>query len=121
MEAQTRHEVTQSIVDQFFDSALDDDLAEIVVRVRSQSPVSEAEALRLNWWLRARFRYWEDVHYQYRLGLYDEDEFVAQTQALIGMSGFDDVRDFWRTNKFAFSAEFMDYVDEVFGSSTMSE
>jgi len=26
----------------------------------------------------ALFRYWEDVHYQYRLGLYDEEEYSRQ-------------------------------------------
>ena len=27
------------------------------------------------------FRYWENVHYQYRNGMYDEDEFQAQKRA----------------------------------------
>ena len=29
----------------------------------------------------AMFRYWENVHYQYRLGLYDESEFSKQKDA----------------------------------------
>ncbi len=32
----------------------------------------------------ALLRYWEDVHYQYRLGLYDEVEYERQKAALEG-------------------------------------
>ena len=63
------------------------------------------------------------VHAQpvFNPAIFDENEFVAQTRGLMGMFENDDVREFWRANKSAFSAEFRAYVDDIAASPSVSE
>jgi hypothetical protein len=113
MEAQTRHELSQGIVDQFFAGAADPDLVELVIKGQAGALESEIEERQFDWWFFARMRYWEDVHYQYRMGLYDQDEFDAQLRAFSPTFRLPASLELWSSVKDGFSPEFVAAMDEL--------
>lgn len=113
MLAQARHEVSQGIVDQFYAVATDPEFAEFLSKALSGQLESEAERLRFNSYAAARLRYWEDVHYQYRLGLYDEAEFLAQKEAWRVVLRGDSMKEFWSRARSRYSPEFVAEIDEL--------
>ncbi len=81
MKAQTRHEMSQGVVDLLLTEATNPELNRIFNRGLSGEEITGAELERLEIMMSAYFRYWEDVHYQYRAGLYDDSEFSRQKQS----------------------------------------
>lgn len=81
MRAQTRHELAMGIVDLLQTLAANEQLAGVFYRAHAGEPLTPAEQFQFEVRTNALFRYWEDVHYQYRLGLYDEVEFERQRDA----------------------------------------
>ena len=63
---------------------------------------------------RAFFRYWEDVHYQFRQGLYDEVEFSRQRDAWQAYAGESAALvTWWCRNRSQFSPEFAAEFDGI--------
>ncbi len=116
MRAQTRHEITSGIVDLLRDVASNDQLAGVMGRAEIGEDLSPDELLQYRVRSLAMFRYWEDVHYQYRVGLYDEIEFAAHKFAWKSFQpkAFVDV---WCSNRTQYSPEFVQEVDSLFGQS----
>ncbi len=81
MKAQTRHEMSQGVVDLLLTEATNPELSRILNRGLSGEEITGVELERLKIMMGAYFRYWEDVHYQYRAGLYDDSEFSRQKQS----------------------------------------
>jgi hypothetical protein len=81
MRAQTRHEIALGIMDLLLIPAADEQLADLMYRAETGADLTPQERYRFNMRTNALFRYWEDVHYQYRIGLYDEVEFERQREA----------------------------------------
>ena len=81
MRAQVRHELASTIVELLNSSANNSQLADILRRAGRGEPLTEDEQLQFRFRSNALLRYWEDVHYQYRLGLYDEVEYSRQKAA----------------------------------------
>ena len=81
MRAQTRNELSMGIVDFLTVVADNGELASLRRRADRAEELTEEEMYRYQILTRALFRYWENVHYQYRLGSYDEAEFLQQRQA----------------------------------------
>jgi hypothetical protein len=81
MRAQTRHEIASEFVGLMTSVAENEQLAQLIRRGDAGDDLSIDEQYRYERFTRAVFRYWEDVHYQYRLGMYDESEFVKQRVA----------------------------------------
>jgi hypothetical protein len=81
MRAQVRHELAGTIVDLLNSSASNSQLASILRRAGLGERLTEDEQFQFRLRSNALFRYWEDVHYQYRLGLYDEEEYSRQKAA----------------------------------------
>jgi len=79
--AQTRHELSSEIVGLLHGAAADEHLAEVMYRGYGGEALSPQELYVFEMRLNALLRYWEDVHYQYRMGLYDEAEFSRQKMA----------------------------------------
>lgn len=77
MRAETRSNISQSISEQLLQIALEPELSEIRYRADSGDSLTEVEAYRYGLMQLGLFRYWENVHYQYRVGLYDESEYSA--------------------------------------------
>ena len=55
---------------------------ERILRVRSGDEFSEEERVTLNGWASLWLNFFENVHYQYRMRLLDEDEFEAEMREL---------------------------------------
>jgi len=81
MRAQTRHEMAMGIVDLLETPASNEQLASVLFRGQSGGRLSPTEWYQFQLRTNALFRYWEDVHYQYRVGLYDDVEFSRQRDA----------------------------------------
>ena len=87
MRAQTRHDLSNSIVELLLVIAENPQLADVMHRGDAGEELSPAERYQYLTRSRALFRYWENVHYQYREGLYDRVEFDSQRDAWAGYLG----------------------------------
>ena len=110
--AQTRHELAMGIVDLLQVPAANPQLAEVLFRAKTGQALTPAEMLQFELRTNALFRYWEDVHYQYRLGLYDDAEFSKQRdawRASITSSAL--AQAYWCRVRLLYSPEFMTAMD----------
>lgn len=99
MRAQVRHELASTIVDLLNSSANNSQLAGVLRRGALGEKLTDDEQMQFRLRSNALLRYWEDVHYQFRLGLYDEIEYSRQ-------------KDAWKAT-FASSVGFVRYWSEV--------
>jgi hypothetical protein len=81
MRAQIRHELSMGIVELLNTPAVNSQLASVLRRGSLGEELTPDERFQFELRSNALLRYWEDVHYQFRRGLYDEAEFLAQTDA----------------------------------------
>ena len=81
MRAQARTELSNGIVEILNLSASNPQLANLIRRADNGEELSADEYLQFEHRSFALFRYLENLHFQYRLGLYDEREFAAQRKA----------------------------------------
>jgi len=81
MRAQTRTELSNGIVEILNLSASNPQLASLIRRADNGEELSADEYFQYQHRSFALFRYLENLHYQYRLGLYGEREFSAQRKA----------------------------------------
>lgn len=81
MRAQIRHDLAMGIVELLNTPAADSQLASVLRRGAIGEALTPDERFQFELRNNALLRYWEDVHYQYRKGLYDEIEYAAQKNA----------------------------------------
>lgn len=81
MRAQMRTELSNGIIEILSFTANDPGLADIVRRADNGEELTDTELLRYRHRDYALFRYLENLHYQYRIGLYDEQEYLPQKLA----------------------------------------
>lgn len=79
--AQTRHELSSTIVTILSDTANNPQLASVIYRGSKGIPLTPIEQFQFEARSNALLRYWEDVHYQFRMGLYDKEEFDRHRDA----------------------------------------
>ena len=84
MRAQTRNEIAAEIIDLLTDITNNEQYASVHRRALAGEELTADEEYQFRVRTIALFRYFENVHYQYRLGLYDEDEFTTQKIAWKG-------------------------------------
>ncbi|MEZ4584818.1 MAG: hypothetical protein R2909_00250 [Gemmatimonadales bacterium] len=112
--AQIRHDLAMGIVELLHVPAGNLQLAGVLQRAAVGEPLTADERFQFRLRSNALLRYWEDVHYQYRQGLYDEVEFLKQQDAwraaLEGSKGF---TDYWCEVRSVYSPLFMEAVDEL--------
>ena len=87
MRAQIRHDLSMGIVELLNTPAANSQLASVLRRGASGEDLTPDERFQFELRSNALLRYWEDVHYQYRQGLYDEVEYAAQKKAWGGTLG----------------------------------
>jgi hypothetical protein len=112
MRSQTRHEMSAGIVDLLQTPANNEQLADLILRAGRGEDLTDVERFQFELRTNALLRYWEDVHYQYRAGLYDAVEFGKQKEAwkasLSSSVGF---RGYWCKVRQLYSPEFMAEMD----------
>jgi len=119
MRAQTRHELSADIVELFSQVAGNEQLASLRRRADAGEELTPDEAYQYALITRAFFRYWENVHYQFRQGLYDEVEFERQKAAWASYASESAaVVDWWCRNRSTFSPEFAADFDRILTTHT---
>lgn len=81
MRAQVRHELASTIVELINSWSNNSQLASVIRRGNLGEELTVEEQFQFRMRANALLRYWEDVHYQHRLGLYDDEEFSKQKAA----------------------------------------
>ena len=88
--------------------------ASVMRRGHAGEELSPDELAQFNLQSNALFRYWENVHYQYREGLYDDVEFSSHRDAWAGYLGDSQATvSFWCRYRGTYSPEFREALDEV--------
>jgi hypothetical protein len=119
--AQTRHDLSTDIVSLFTQVAGNEQLASLRRRADAGELLSPDEKYQYELITRAFFRYWEDVHYQYRNGLYDETEFSRQRDAWKAYAGESEALvTWWCRNRVQFSPDFAEEFDRILTRFTCS-
>lgn len=114
MRAQIRHELAMGIVDLLQTPASNQQLADVLFRGISGEELTPSELFQFEMRTNALFRYWEDVHYQYRVGLYDDVEFERQRDAWRESLAHSPLaRDYWCKVRPLYSPEFGREVDRL--------
>jgi hypothetical protein len=112
--AQTRHEIAMGIVDQLRDTANNPQLAGLAVRANAAEELAPADRMQVQLRAGALLRIWEDEHYQYRMGLYDETEFVHERNNWRGVLASNrSIREVWCRNRGNYSAAFASEVNAL--------
>lgn len=119
MRAQIRHELAMGIVDLLQTPANNEQLAHILFRAKSGEELTPTEAFQFELRTNALFRYWEDVHYQYRVGLYDDVEFAKQRDAWkASLAGSQQAIHYWCKVRPLYSPEFSSDMDNLIVDET---
>jgi hypothetical protein len=114
MRAQTRHEIAMGIVDQLTQTASNSQLADVGVRANAGAELTPVEQYQHQLRTGALLRIWEDEHYQYRMGLFDEAEFVRERNNWRGVLATNlGIREVWCRNSENYSAEFAAEVNRL--------
>ena len=114
MRAQTRNELAVGIVDLFARVAENPELASLRRRADTGEELTPDETYQYEIITRAFFRYWENVHYQYRQGLYDGAEFGRQREAWRDYAQSSPALiKFWCAESSQFSPEFVSAFDAL--------
>jgi uncharacterized protein (TIGR02246 family) len=121
MRAQTRHELAMGIVDLLQLPAGNPQLADVLFRALTGEALTPAEQFQFELRSNALFRYWEDVHYQYRLGLYDDVEFDRQRAAWKASMGRSPMAQaYWCRVRTLYSPQFMAEMDGLLAQTCIS-
>jgi hypothetical protein len=116
--AQIRHELAMGIVDLLQVSAGNEQLADVLLRGISGETLTPTELFQFEMRTNALFRYWEDVHYQYRVGLYDDIEFSRQREAWRDTLRQSQLgREYWCRVRLLYSPEFVREMDGLLVAS----
>jgi hypothetical protein len=111
---QTRNEISVGIVDLLSQVATDTQLAGLIRRADSGEVLTADEYVQYEHRSAAMFRYFENVHYQYRLGLYDETEFSKHKESWRSYFAVGKMRvALWCQYREITSAEFMAEIDSL--------
>lgn len=83
MRAQVRHDLSMGLIEVVGWTATSERLASIVRRGDAGEILTPDESVQ--YWDRATalFRYWQNIHYQYRLGLYDAPQYASHRLTIV--------------------------------------
>ena len=113
MTAQTRTAISSQAIGLLVSEATDEGLLSAVRRSYDGEELSPDDRFRLDRISRAYFRYWENVHYQYRNGLYDETEFAGSRAGWKSRLGFPGVAAIWCDAEEQYSREFVAQIERL--------
>ena len=117
MEAQTRNAISETLVNLQIMLSTSTEQQRIAWKIRSGESPTPIEQQTFNARWIGFFRYWENVNYQYRKGLYDDSEYLAQRVAWLDALEQDAVRRLWCDLRDGWSPEFFSEMDMLLGES----
>ena len=122
MRAQVRHDLAMGIVDLLQTPADNKQLASVLYRGIKGEPLTPTEKFQFEMRANALFRYWEDVHYQYRVGLYDDVEFSRQRDAWRASMAISELGiEYWCRVQQLYSPEFANEMNALIPAGACSE
>jgi hypothetical protein len=116
MKAQNRTAAASEVIGLLVSEATDEGLVSAVRRSFDGEELSPDDRFRLDRLNRANFRYWENMHYQYRMGLYDETEFAGSRVVWKSRLSRPGVAAVWCEVKEQYSAAFVAEVEPLLPS-----
>ena len=115
MRAQTRHQISTEYVRFMSDFAYSPDMARIVTKSLNGEELSREEQVRYNYRLNSWFSIGDNLHYQYRSGLFDEEEFAAIKNAWKAfVSSNPRIGDGWCRFRHTYSPKFQAEFETIF-------
>jgi hypothetical protein len=79
--------------------------------VQNPSELSGADRWRFSVQVAALFHNFQNAHYQWKLGVYDEDSWVAQSHYFANLMSLPGIRATWDERKEMFSSDFRNFVE----------
>jgi hypothetical protein len=114
MRSQVRNEVSTGVVTLLVATVNDPNFADVRVRGGKGEELTEVERSQFRLYVNAWLRTWENAYYQYKNGLYDEQEFAGQREAwrrtFAQQRGF---VNYFCANRTEYSAEFASEIDAL--------
>jgi len=94
---------------------LDNPLWEQAVRLglNDYAGLCEEDAFRFGWWMVETARAFDNGHYQYRVGMLDEERWRMHYLDVVLFFQRPGVREWWRTSTPNLSPEFVSLVEEI--------
>ena len=109
MRAQTRNEISQSIIG-FLDLEREPGMREALQR---QWGGVEGDQFYLHNFANSMLRLWENIHYQYQSGLFEEAEFQAEIVVWDRATRQPFVMDYWNSSRDEYSETFRAVIDSL--------
>ena len=110
--AQTRSGITESVLT-LLQMERDSRLVATYAKQEHGEDLTFEERFLLDNMANAKFRHWENSYYQRRAGLFDEDQYNAETVTIWQSMQMQDHVDHWEANREMYSKQFRDFVDNV--------
>ena len=114
LKSQTKSELAMGVSTLTLAIASNEQYADVLARGRAGEPLTPGEKLQFVNHSISMHRYWENVYYQYRSGLYDEADFSRHKNAWrIIMNGDSPTADVWCSRRSTFSRDYVAEIDSV--------
>lgn len=112
MAAQTRAQISESIVN-LMEEDKDPNVVVALLKLGSGENLNETDEYYLLNRSRLYLRTWENSYYQYRKGLYSEEEFQAESVAWQGMLTIPHMRWGFESDRSSYSPEFEEFISSL--------
>ena len=110
--AQTRNEISQGELMLLSSMSSNKELAELLIRAGQGGELSDAERLMVTTQSESAFRLWQNVHYQGRNGLYDDEEFAKHVDTMRSVLSHSPwLVEYWCNNRRLYPAKFLAEID----------
>ena len=110
--AQTRNEISQGELILLGSMSSNRELAEMLIKAGQGEELSDAERLMVGVQSESAFRLWQNVHYQGRNGLYEDEEFekhIDTMRSVLGRSPW--LVKYWCDNRQIYPSKFVAEID----------
>ena len=112
MQAQTRNELARGVSDLLATWYANPEVVDAIVKSNRREELTDEERFIHVTRSEASFRYWENVHYQYRQGMYDEVEFSTHLETMRRViAGNPSFVDYWCDSRGMYSPPFAAEID----------
>jgi hypothetical protein len=114
MRAQTRNELARGLTEVLSLTVADAGLTDAVLRANSGAALTAIDAHRINSRSELIFRYWENMHYQYRQELYDESEYSRHRDTVaVVLAENRSLVQYWCLERELFSVPFAELIETL--------
>ena len=117
MAAQTRNAIADTLIQILSDEADNPVFQNAEVKIAAGERLSPLEERQVISRRIARFRYWENVYYQYRQGLFDDNEYIGQRESWRRILSDARAREHWCRRANVHSEQFLAEINALLGET----